>query len=169
VPPLIFRADVPDDWLFVIGFPNINHRKGGSIEKESFNRLNLPPNHLIGEISHIVLMQMIPAILEDDSITFGRAMTNIDYKFGEFWMDVQGGRFSHPIIEAGVSFLLENGALGVGQSSWGPAFYGLVKGQKQASILSTQLSEFLNSNGTSGESFVTGPNNRGAVITVSKN
>jgi beta-RFAP synthase len=169
VPPLIFRADVPDDWLFIIGLPKINHRKSGSTEKESFNRLNLPPNHLIGEISHIVLMQMIPAILEEDSVTFGRAMTNIDYKFGEFWMDVQGGRFSHPIIEAGISFLLENGALGVGQSSWGPAFYGLVKGQKQASILRSQLSEFLNSNGKSGEAFVAVPNNKGAIITVSKN
>jgi len=37
------------------------------------------------------------------------------------------------------------------------------------SITRSQLSEFLNSNGKSGEAFVAVPNNKGAIITVSKN
>jgi len=93
-------------------------------------------------------------------------MTSIDYKFGEFWLEIQGGRFSHPVIEEGVEALIKAGAYGVGQSSWGPAFYGLVEGKAQAKEVSERLAEFLNRDGRRGEAFVASPDNRGAVVTV---
>ena len=93
-------------------------------------------------------------------------MTVLDYKFGESWMEVQGGRFNHPVIEKGVEFLLDIGVYGAGQSSWGPAFYGLVEGSGQAEEVSERLREFLNSDGRRGEVFYTSPNNTGATITV---
>ena len=166
IPPLLFRSDIPEDWLFVIGLPSIEQSHSGAAEDDAFKRLEPPPESLIGEISRMVLMQMIPAILEKDITVFGGAMTGIDFKFGEFWEDVQGGRFSHPLIEAGVNFLLENGAYGVGQSSWGPAFYGLVEGEEQANEVAGKLEVFLNSGGRSGEAFYAGPDNKGAVVTI---
>ncbi len=167
IPPLLFRADVPEDWLFVIGIPETTQRHSGAIENEAFKMLRPPPASLVSEISRIVLVQIMPAILERDIKAFGAAMTSIDYKFGEFWLEIQGGRFSNPTIEAGVEFLLEAGAYGVGQSSWGPAFYGLVNGEAQAKVVSGRLSDFLNSGGRSGEVFIAGPDNKGAVVTVS--
>jgi beta-ribofuranosylaminobenzene 5'-phosphate synthase len=107
---------------------------------------------------------MIPAILERDIEAFGSAMTDIDFKFGEFWLKIQGGRFSHPVIEGGVNFLLEAGAYGVGQSSWGPAFYGLVEGEGKAREISGRLEEFLNNDDRRGEAFVVRPDNRGAIV-----
>jgi len=166
IPPLLFRSDIPENWLFVIGLPSIEQSHSGSAEDDAFKRLEPPPESLIGEISRMVLMQMIPAIIEKDIAAFGGAMTGIDFKFGEFWEDVQGGRFSHPLIEAGVNFLLENGAYGVGQSSWGPAFYGLVEGEDQAKEVAGKLEAFLNSGGRSGEAFYAGPDNKGAVVTI---
>lgn len=168
LPPLLFRADVPEDWRFVIGVPEITQRLSGNMENTAFKRLEPPPASLVGEISRIVLVKMIPAILERDIKAFGEAMTSIDYKFGEFWLDVQGGRFSNPFIEAGVGFLLEAGAFGVGQSSWGPAFYGLADGEVHAEEISRRLYRFLNSNGRHGEAFVVRPDNRGAVVSVTK-
>lgn len=166
IPPIIFRSDIPDDWLFVIGLPVLAQRHSGAVEADDFKKLEPPPASLIGEISRIILMQMIPAILEGDIANFGAAMTSIDLKFGEFWKDVQGGRFSHPVIESGVGFMLENGAYGVGQSSWGPAFYGLVKGERQAEELVDKLEGFLNSEGRKGEAFYARPDNRGVVVTI---
>ncbi|UCH57073.1 MAG: kinase, partial [Candidatus Bathyarchaeota archaeon] len=166
IPPLLFRVDVPEDWLFVIGLPDFVQDRSGLVEADAFKKLSSPPEALIGEISRIILIQMIPAILERDVFSFGEAMTSIDFRFGAFWERVQGGRFSHPLIEAGVNCLLENGALGVGQSSWGPAFYGLVEGEKDAAELSEKLKGFLNSGGRCGEAFVARPNNRGADISV---
>jgi len=168
VPPLIFRSDVPDGWFFVIGVPEINQGISGMNEREAFRELKLPPEELVGEVSRMVLVKMIPAILEHDIKSFGEAMTALDYKFGEYWIDVQGGRFSHPVIEQGVDFLLEAGAYGVGQSSWGPAFYGLVKGEMQAREITESLGEFIATNGRRGKAFYVRPNNNGAVITVTE-
>jgi len=168
VPPLVFRTDVPEDWLFVVGVPEIDLGISGGTERGAFKRLKAPPEGLVGVVSRIVLIKMIPAILEGDVVAFGEAMTALDYKFGEYWVEVQGGRFSHRVIEEGVEFLLRAGAYGVGQSSWGPAFYGLVQGARQARHLSERLSEFLRSEGRLGRAFYTRPDNEGARITVTE-
>lgn len=164
VPPLIFRSDIPDDWLFVIGVPEINTGKNGDREREAFKEMEPPSKELVQEVSHIVLMQMIPSIMEEDIKTFGRAITQLDYKFGGYWLKVQGGRYTHPIIEKGVNFLLESGSFGAGQSSWGPVFYGLVRGQKQATKITRDLSNHFIENGIKGEAFFTKPNNKGAEV-----
>lgn len=169
VPPLIFRSDVPEDWFFVIGIPKIHAKMSGIKEKDAFKNLEPPPKWLIGEVARIVLLKMIPAILEKEIIAFGEAMTALDYKFGEYWLEVQDGIFSHKTIESGVQFLLRAGAYGAGQSSWGPAFYGLAQGEEQARDLSDGLSEFLKSEGAAGRAFYSTPNNRGAEILVSGN
>ena len=99
----------------------------------------------------------------------GEAMTSVDFRFGEFWLEIQGGRFSHPLIEEGIGFLAQNGALGVGQSSWGPAFYGLSEGESEARNLCLDLERFLNEEGRKGRAFVARPDNRGAVVTKTDN
>jgi len=166
VPPLVFRCDVPDDWLFVVGLPELNPGLSGMIESEAFKRLRPPSAELVGEVSRVVLVQMIPAIIERDIESFGRAMTALDSNFGDYWLEVQGGRYSHPRIEEGVGFLLKAGVYGAGQSSWGPAFYGLVRGEGQARDISKGLHRFLNSGGRRGKAFYTMPDNDGAEITV---
>ncbi len=166
VPPLVFRSDVPRGWSFVVGLPEIMRGISGGREKEAFRRLEPPSKELVGEVSRVVLVKMIPAILDKDIEAFGEAMTALDYGFGEYWIEVQGGRFSHPVIEEGVGFLLGEGAYGAGQSSWGPAFYGLADGENHARELSDKLGDFLNSGGRRGKAFFTEPNNSGARVTV---
>jgi beta-RFAP synthase len=169
IPPLLFRADVPESWRFVIGVPEIPINTSGSIETYAFKKLEPPQATLIGEISRTILMQMIPAIIEEDIVSFGKAMTSVDYRFGEFWLEIQGGRFTHPIIEDGIGFLAENGALGVGQSSWGPAFYGLSEGETEARNICVDLERYLNEGGRKGRAFVARPDNRGAIVTKTDN
>ena len=164
IPPLLFRADVPESWRFVIGVPKIPIKKSGSAENNAFKKLDPPPATLIGEISRIILMQMIPAIIEEDIASFGDAMTSVDYKFGEFWVEIQGGRFTHPTIEGGIEFLAERGALGLGQSSWGPAFYGLSESEAQARKIWVDLEKYLNEDQRKGRAFVARPDNTGAII-----
>jgi len=167
-PPLIFRHDIPEDWLFVIGLPDAAQGSSGKLEVDAFKNLEPPPTVLAGDISRILLMQMIPALLEGDAEAFGAAMTSLDLKFGEHWRKVQGGLYSSPVIEEGVEFLLETGALGAGQSSWGPAFYGLVQGEERAEDVRSQLAGFLNEDGRSGTAFVAHAQNEGAEVTVTE-
>jgi len=165
VPPLIFRSEVPEDWLFIVGLPRLGRGVSGGSEREAFRRVPKPSPELVGEVSRVVLLKMIPSIIEGDIEAFGEAMTTLDFKFGECWMTVQGGRFSHPLVEASINFLLEEGVHGVGQSSWGPVFYGLVEGEGRARKISGRLQKFLEERG-GGEVFYTRANNHGAEITV---
>lgn len=168
VPPLVFHSDVPEGWFFVIGVPETGSGLSDLKERDAFKKLEPPPERLVGDVSRIVLMKMIPAILDRDIEAFGEAMTALDYKFGEYWMKVQGGMFSHPVIEEGVEFLLRAGAYGAGQSSWGPAFYGLVCGERQARELSGRLDDFIRRDGRRGRAFYARPDNEGARITVTE-
>ena len=92
-------------------------------------------------------------------------ITQLDFKFGERWIKIQGGIFSNPEIEKGINFLLDAGVYGAGQSSWGPVFYGLVRGEKQAVTKSEQLYEFLSENEINAKVSYTSADNEGAQIT----
>ena len=92
-------------------------------------------------------------------------MTRLDSIFGGYWEKIQGGRYSHPLIKDGVDLLLKAGAYGIGQSSWGPAFYGLIKKEK-ADEVEVALQEMLNSEGRKGCAFTASPNNCGAQLDV---
>jgi beta-RFAP synthase len=167
IPPMLFRCDIPENWRFVIGVPEINIRVAGKNENFAFESLEPPPEKLVWKISHTVLLSMLPGILEEDIQVFGSAMTKMDSIFGDYWVKVQGGRYGHPSIYKGVNFLLENGAYGAGQSSWGPAFYGLAHDQNHAEKLSANLEVYFEEEGIPGYSFVSRPQNSGASIVVS--
>lgn len=164
VPPLIFRASVPGNWFFVIGMPEISARISGKKEKDAFTKMEPPSESIINYVSRIVLTKMIPSIIEKDIRTFGESMTQLDYKFGEHFVEIQGGIFSHPDIEKGIEFLLDSGVFGAGQSSWGPIFYGLVEGEKQAIKTSKKLSDYLKENGIKAKISYTSADNEGAQI-----
>ena len=121
-----------------------------------------PPIETIGLVSRIVLLQMIPAIIEKDIELFGEAMTKLDTMFGDYWKKIQGGTYSHPRIEECVKHLLEKGAYGAGQSSWGPALYGLVDGRSQANNMLDEMNSFLNEGKERGSALITSADNVGA-------
>jgi beta-ribofuranosylaminobenzene 5'-phosphate synthase len=56
------------------------------------------------------------------------------------------------------------GAYGVGQSSWGPALYGVVK-QEEAKQALSKVKMYLNKS-VSGHTFIAKANNKGATIKV---
>jgi beta-RFAP synthase len=166
VPPLVFRTNIPDNWYFVIGVPVIERGQSGEKERNAFKKLDPPPASRVAEVSRIVLLKMIPAILEHEIVPFGQAMTSLDAIFGDYWMRVQGGRYSHKRIEECITHLLKSGAYGAGQSSWGPALYGLADGKAHATELAENLDLFLNKGKEIGEAFVTHANNLGAEICI---
>jgi beta-ribofuranosylaminobenzene 5'-phosphate synthase len=70
-------------------------------------------------------MKLLPALIDRDIQDFGEALTQIQAAVGDSFSSVQGGRFANKTAEEGTEFLKKQGAFGTGQSSWGPAFYGL--------------------------------------------
>jgi beta-ribofuranosylaminobenzene 5'-phosphate synthase len=72
-----------------------------------------------------VLTSLLPALVDRDLEEFGGSLTRVQQLVGDEFASMQGGRF-HPRAAAIVEALLSGGAAGVGQSSWGPAVYGVV-------------------------------------------
>ena len=77
-----------------------------------------------------MLTSLLPGLVERDLAEFGAALTRVQRLVGESFASVQGGVF-HPRAGDLVEALLRLGAAGAGQSSWGPAVYGIV-GDEQA-------------------------------------
>ncbi|MDE2058134.1 MAG: kinase [candidate division NC10 bacterium] len=134
LPPTIVRYPLPREWTFVVAVPHVGHGLTGKKEVRAFHRLAGRPADA-GRLSRIVLMQMLPSVLERDPIVFGESLTRIQRIVGAWFQSVQGGTFATTQGAALVKAMSRAGALGVGQSSWGPAVYGLAKDQEMAASI----------------------------------
>jgi beta-RFAP synthase len=109
--------------------------------------LPTPPDGEVERVSHLVLMQLLPALVEGDLPSFGGALSAVQRITGGWFAAQQGGVFAPGPTERLVADMAAAGASGVGQSSWGPAAYGLVDSDAAASELAEQLRERLGSAG----------------------
>jgi beta-ribofuranosylaminobenzene 5'-phosphate synthase len=157
--PLLLRRAMPADWRCIVAIPDVPQGLSGSAEEQAFRDLPPPPAELVGRIAHLILMVILPALVEEDLPTFGRGVTEVQRLVGETFRPVQGERFAHPQVAALVEALLLEGAAGAGQSSWGPAVYGLVRGDEEAERVASRLRSRLDGR---GPVIVTAFNNRGA-------
>jgi beta-ribofuranosylaminobenzene 5'-phosphate synthase len=141
--PLLLRYPLPPDWRCVVAIPDVARGLSGAAEEAAFQSLPPPPQALVARIAHLILMQVLPALVEDDLADFGRGVTEVQRLVGETFRPVQGERFAHPRSAELIEALLAAGAEGAGQSSWGPAVYGLVRGDEAAQRLGACLGERL--------------------------
>lgn len=164
-PPLIARYDFPEEWRFVVIIPGIERGLDEESERELFERATAPPDIPRG-ICHLLVMKMLPALVERDIETFGQALNEMEELVGMAFSIYQKGKFRHKAIADLVAYMLEGGAAGAGQSSWGPAVYGLVESDASAGRLERDVRKFLQDEGYQGLTFVTRPKNSGAKVEV---
>ena len=58
---------------------------------------------------------------------------------GETFRPVQGQRFAHPLVSDLIDEFMAEGAAGAGQSSWGPAVFGLFGSEAEAERAADRL------------------------------
>jgi beta-ribofuranosylaminobenzene 5'-phosphate synthase len=162
IPPILFQQSVPRDWFFVIAIPT-GQGISGERENNAFSHLPETAPELAEKVSRLLLMKMLPALVEKDIVSFGQALTRIQQIVGDCFAAVQGGRYSNALSGQLIEFLLKRGAVGAGQSSWGPAVYGLVEGKALARQVKKEVQAFLGNLGT-GQVLCVQPRNRGAQI-----
>lgn len=138
VAPLVIRLPFPASWRCVLAVPDWHAGISGADEDEALARLPAPSERDVERVAHLVLVGLLPALAAADLPAFGRALTEIQAINGRWFAPAQGGTF-----RPGVSELTHQmagwGARGVGQSSWGPAVYGLVDGDEAASRLAGEV------------------------------
>lgn len=137
--PLLLRRAMPADWRCVVAIPELPRGLSGLDEEQAFRNLPAPPAELVGQAARLILMAILPALVEEDLPAFGRGVTELQRLVGEMFRPVQGERFAHAEVAELVNLLLAEGASGAGQSSWGPAAYGLARGDDDAQRLADRL------------------------------
>jgi predicted sugar kinase len=135
--PLLARHAMPDEWRCVLAIPEAEPGLSGRAEDEAFARLR-PDADRAALIAQLVLTSLLPGVAECDLTEFGAALTRIQRLVGESFASVQGGVF-HPRAGALVDALLRLGAAGAGQSSWGPAVYGIVGDEQTGHELARRM------------------------------
>ena len=139
VGPLLARMPFPPSWRCVVAVPASNPGVSGAAEVEAFANLPAPNVEDVERVSHLVLMAMLPALAEGDLATFGSSLSEVQEINGRWFSQAQGGTFAPGPSTALISIMRRLGVPGVGQSSWGPAVYGIVDGDARASSLADAL------------------------------
>jgi len=137
--PLISRIDLPPHWHCVVAVPKGLSGMSGDAETQAFSKLPAPSQREVERVAHLVLMSLLPAAAEGDIVTFGRALNEIQLTTGQWFAPVQGDTFAPGPTRAVIDLLIEGGAAGAGQSSWGPAVYGIVDGDSAAEQLAERV------------------------------
>ncbi len=161
-PPLIYRQPFPVDWRFVVAVPNVQQGLSNSEETSAFNKLPPMQADAVAKICRLTMLKLLPALAERDIESFGEALTSIQILTGEYFAHVQGGTYSDPEVADTLEFIKGIGVYGFGQSSWGPAVYGVVK-QEEAKTARQKVKAYL-AKSVGGEVFIAKANNKGATI-----
>ena len=161
IAPLIARLPIPADWRCVVAVPSGGRGLSGEAEARAFEQLPPPPAGEAEQVAHLVLMQLLPALVEADLPSFGEALSAIQRITGSWFAAQQGGVFAPGPTQQLVATMARSGAAGVGQSSWGPAAYGLVGTAADSARLAGELRRQL---GGGGEVFEGGFAPQGARI-----
>src|SRR6185312_12757332 len=157
--PLLVRHAMPAEWRCVLAIPAAEPGLSGGAEEAAFADLRPDPERS-ALIAQIVLTALLPALVERDLPEFGAALTRLQRLVGDAFAPVQGGTF-HPRAAPLVDELLRLGAAGAGQSSWGPAVYGVFGREAEAHVAARRLEAEL---GLPGRVDVVSFDNRGARV-----
>jgi beta-ribofuranosylaminobenzene 5'-phosphate synthase len=155
-PPVLARYDFPD-WDVLVVVP-LGRGQSGLREVTLFKVVCPIPLDEVERMCHILMFQMMPAVIEKDLETFAAAMESfqkIGFKSFEY-------RAQTSLLHECLAFLRENGALGAGMSSWGPSLYAF---GEDLSELCERAKDWLKSHG-GGETLLTKANNTGMKVTV---
>jgi beta-ribofuranosylaminobenzene 5'-phosphate synthase len=140
------RHAMPDDWRCVVAVPAAAPGLSGGEEAAAFARLRPDPDRS-AQIAQIVLTGLLPALVERDLGEFGSALTRVQRLVGDAFAPVQGGTF-HPQAGPVVEAMLRLGAAGAGQSSWGPAVYGVVGSEAVGRELARRMEDVVGGEGS---------------------
>jgi beta-ribofuranosylaminobenzene 5'-phosphate synthase len=137
-PPLLVRMDVPSGWRFILVFDKRGQGLHGLQEVQAFDRLPPFPHEEAARLCYLLLMQALPAVAENDIVKFGEVITRLQRSVGEHFAPAQGGVFASPEVAEAMQWFAEQGAVAIGQTSWGPTGFCALDGPESAEALIRQ-------------------------------
>jgi beta-RFAP synthase len=137
--PLDCRLDLPEDWRFLLVRPEGMRGLSGEEEVCAFpepsERLEQLFRALVCELNE----RLVPAAATADFERFAESLYQYAHRAGLCFESRQGGAYNGPLLTQLVARLRELGAVGVGQSSWGPTLYAVQPSEAAARELQQRL------------------------------
>jgi len=164
VPPVAARHETPGDWRFLLVLPDAEPGKAGSEEDDSMRTVveNADPG-LADRISAVVTDRVLPAVATGDVDAFGEGVAEVGRLNGAWYAGEQGGVYRPPAGDVVESLDDSSAVAGAGQSSWGPAVYG-VTDRERADAARAAGQRALDEAGLDGQVRIAEPRNTGASI-----
>lgn len=158
-PGVIVRHPFPAHWKVLLVVPDSWTGASGSGEKDLFSRYCPVPLDEVRELSHLVLVSLLPALVEEDLELFG---WTVDRMQGLGFKRVEN-MLSPPVTQDLMEAMRDAGAAGAGLSSFGPAVFAFTSGD--TGDIERACRKILDQSG-GGEVICTTGRNRGAEISV---
>lgn len=131
-PDVISRLAFPEEWRVLLVFGGDHQGVHGANEAAAFLALPTFPEDMAAHLCRLVMMQMLPALAERNVKEFGGAISRLQEVIGGYFAPQQGGRYANSTVAAILDWLENEGAAGVGQSSWGPTGFAIYGSEKEA-------------------------------------
>jgi beta-ribofuranosylaminobenzene 5'-phosphate synthase len=135
VSPLIAAIPFPPSWRFVLACPTAEAGLHGTAELRAFDELPPVPVATTNELCRLALLDMIPSARSASFESFSNALYGFGRLAGSCFAAQQGGTFASERTAQLVRTIRDQGIAGVGQTSWGPTVFALVRDQPQAEQL----------------------------------
>ena len=154
----ILRYDIPENWRFVLVVPNVKIGANGEEEVAIFKKYTPIPQEEVNEVSHQILMKILPGLLQNNLSCFGEGLKRIqNIGFKKIEIDLQS-----EFVKNLLNFFKEKGVKAYGMSSFGPSIVGITESDDEAEKLKASVEEFIKDVG--GYIYLCKPNNTGAKI-----
>lgn len=154
----ILRYPIPAHWRFVLVIPSVKKGAYGDEEVGIFQKHTPIPRNEVNEVSHQILMKLIPGLVKQDLTCFGEGLKRIqNLGFKKIEISLQDD-----IIKGILSFFDDYGLKAYAMSSFGPSVIGIVESYSEARKLRRAVNKKLK--GIGGYIYICRPNNTGAKI-----
>ena len=163
LPRLGARLDFPPAWRVVLVRPPTPPVWFGDRERTAFARTR-PADRalaLTDRLRSLAYDTVVPAVRNADFDTFAQSIFEFNRLAGEPFHDDQGGPYASPEVACVIDELIEMGAVGVGQSSWGPTVFAFAQSADEAEHLANRARERFSG---ATDVTVTAANNTGARL-----
>ena len=158
------RLDFPQDWRILLIQPQSGAGLSGPRESEAFQSAPVVPKNTTEQLIGLIRDNIVPSITAQDFNSFSSSISKYGNIAGSCFSSIQGGPYNGLELNERVDWLLQHGARGVGQSSWGPTLFSFFESSEDADEFVQTLPQ-----DTSNPLSLTvvQANNEGARITVS--
>ncbi len=134
-PPVLAQLAIPEDWRFILVFDSRGQGLHGQQEIQAFKTLPPFPATEAAKLCYLLLMQGLPAVAEQDLDKFGDVISQLQRSVGEHFAAAQGGVFTSQEVATAINWFADQGAVAIGQTSWGPTGFCAVASKDAAESL----------------------------------